>query len=235
MEFIKATSYQNLSEIASNIIASQIILKPNSVLGLATGSTPIGTYNCLVEKYLNKDIDFSNITTINLDEYVGLNENHNQSYRYFMNKYLFDRININKENTFVPNGIAENLEEETKRYDNIINNYGIDLQLLGIGVDGHIGFNEPAEYFTKNTHAVTLDPSTIEANSRFFNSKSDVPTRAITMGMWGIMGAKRIILIANGKNKKDILEKALYGKITPQVPASILQLHKNLTVIYSEE
>ena len=235
MKFIKAKNYEELSEIAGNIIASQITVKPNSVIGLATGSTPIGTYNYLAKLCVQGKLDFSCVTTINLDEYVGLDGTHVQSYRYFMNKNLFDIININKENTFVPNGVASNLEEEAKTYDQRIERMGIDLQLLGIGVDGHIGFNEPTNHFIGETNVVTLDPSTIEANSRFFERKEDVPKRAITIGMKGIMNAKKILLIANGKNKKEILGKAMYGQITPLVPASILQLHKDITIIYSEE
>ena len=153
-----------------------------------------------------------------------------------MNENLFDNINIDKNNTYVPNGVAKNLEEETKQYDQRIEDFGgIDLQLLGIGVDGHIGFNEPDNHFTAQTHVVTLDPSTIEANARFFSSKNEVPKQAITMGMKGIMTAKKIVLVANGKNKKEILEKAMYGNISPLVPASILQLHSDITIIYSEE
>lgn len=235
MKYIKVKSYEELSNIAGNIIAAQIILKANSVIGLATGSTPIGTYDVLVKKYNNGELDFSKVTTINLDEYIGLDSKHEQSYRYFMNKHLFDRVNINKENTFVPNGVAKDLNEIAKLYDEKIEDLGIDLQLLGIGIDGHIGFNEPDDCFTKETHVVELDKSTIDANARFFNSIDDVPKKAITMGMKGIMSAKKIILIANGKNKKEILEKAMFDKISPYIPASILQLHNDVTVIYSEE
>ena len=153
-----------------------------------------------------------------------------------MNENLFNHINIDKNNTFVPNGTAKDLQEEARLYDQRIEDFGgIDIQVLGIGVDGHIGFNEPDDVFVAETHVVELDSSTIEANSRFFTSKDEVPKQAITMGMKGIMTAKKIILVANGKNKKDILEKAMYGAITPKVPASILQLHSDLTVIFSEE
>lgn len=235
MKFIKVDSYEELSKIAGNIIAAQIILKPNCVLGLATGSTPIGTYEDLIKKYEAGDLDFSQVKTVNLDEYVGISPENEQSYRYFMNKHLFDKVNIDMENTYVPNGLTENVAKEGESYDARICEFGgIDLQLLGIGVDGHIGFNEPDSYFVKETHEVKLDDSTIEANSRFFESIEDVPKKAITMGMKSIMGAKKILLIANGKNKKEILEKSMYGKITPEVPASILQLHNDITVIYSE-
>lgn len=236
MKIINVKTYKELSKLAANIISAQIILKPNSVLGLATGSTPIGIYKELINKNKNGDIDFSQIKTINLDEYIGLSENDKQRYRYFMNQNLFDHINIDKNNTHVPSGMNKNLQEETKIYDNRVKDFGdIDLQLLGIGVDGHIGFNEPDDCFTKETHIVKLDSSTIQANSRFFENKEDVPKYAITLGMGGIMSAKKIILVANGQNKKEILEKAISGKITPQIPASILQLHKDVIVIYSEE
>ncbi|MBQ4630354.1 MAG: glucosamine-6-phosphate deaminase [Clostridia bacterium] len=235
MKFITVENYDKLSRISANIIAAQIISKPNSILGLATGSSPVGTYKKLIEYNKNGDIDFSNITSVNLDEYVGLDGTNDQSYRYFMNDNLFSHVNIDISKTNVPNGCAENPEKECANYDKLIEELGgIDLQLLGIGLDGHIGFNEPDNCFTKETHMVTLDPSTIEANARFFASKDDVPTKALTMGMGGIMGAKKVLLIANGKNKKEILEKAFYGPITPEVPASILQLHPDVTVVYSE-
>lgn len=236
MKFLNVDTYQEMSRQAANLISAQVIMKPDSVLGLATGSTPIGTYKQLIDWYKKGDIDFSKAVSVNLDEYVGLDEDNINSYRYFMDKNLFDEINILKENTFVPSGIAENLEEECKKYDDNIKRLGgIDLQLLGIGLDGHIGFNEPSEVFTKNTHIVDLDKSTIEANSRFFGSVDKVPKRAITMGMASIMRAKKILLIANGEDKNEILNKALFGAITPKIPASILQLHPDITVIYSEE
>lgn len=232
MKFIKAENYEELSKIAGDIVINQIKEKPDTILGLATGSSPIGTY-----KYMaNSGVDFSKVKSVNLDEYVGLDGNNEQSYRYFMNKNLFNHINIDKNNTFVPNGAAKDLDEEARLYDERIEAFGgIDLQILGIGIDGHIGFNEPDDVFVAPTHVVSLDPSTIEANSRFFASKDEVPRKAITMGMKAIMTAKKIVLVANGKNKKEILEKAMYGEITPKVPASILQLHNDITVIYSEE
>lgn len=233
MEFIKVESYDKLSELAAEIIKNQIKEKAESVLGLATGSSPIGTYEKLIEAYKNGEIDFSKAVSVNLDEYIGLDGENDQSYRYFMNKHLFSQINMSK--TYVPNGVGEDMKVVCEEYDKLIESLGgIDLQLLGIGLDGHIGFNEPDDFFEKGTHVVTLDESTIKANSRFFNSIDDVPTSAVTMGMLPIMQAKKVLLIANGKNKEDILNKAFYGKITPMVPASILQLHKNVTVIYSE-
>ncbi len=235
MNFITVDSYEELSRKAANIIAAQIILKPASVLGLATGSSPVGTYKKLVEMNKNGDIDFKNVTSVNLDEYVGLDGTHEQSYRYFMNDNLFSKVNIDIEKTYVPSGCSENVAMECKNYDELIANLGgIDLQLLGIGYDGHIGFNEPDEFFVKETHLVNLDESTIDANARFFETRDDVPKSAVTMGMMSIMNAKKILLIANGEKKEAILRKAMYGPIDPKVPASILQLHPDVTVIYSK-
>ena len=235
MKFITVSTYEKLSRQAANIISAQVILKPDSVLGLATGSSPLGTYKQLIEWYQKGDIDFSKVTSVNLDEYVGLDGGNDQSYRYFMNKNFFEHINIDLGNTFVPNGCAVDLAGEGRRYDEHIAELGgIDLQLLGIGLDGHIGFNEPDKYFVKSTHVVDLHESTIKANSRFFSNEDEVPKKAITMGMVSIMQAKKILLIASGKEKRDILEKAFYGPITPEIPASILQLHPDITVIYSE-
>ncbi|HHU74181.1 MAG TPA: glucosamine-6-phosphate deaminase [Clostridiales bacterium] len=234
MNFIEAKSYADLSRKAANIISAQIILEPESVLGLATGSTPIGTYQNLVKGYQNGDLDFSRVRTINLDEYCGLSTDHEQSYRYFMNHHLFNHINIDRNNTNVPNGCAEDLQEECSRYEKLIASLGgIDLQLLGIGHNGHIAFNEPNSYFEKDTHVVKLKESTIQANARFFNTIDEVPKKAISMGIQSIMRARKILLIANGSDKKDIVMKSVYGPITPEVPASILQLHPDCTVIYS--
>ncbi len=235
MNFIRVNNYDELSTKAAALICAQVAMKPNCVLGLATGSSPLGTYAKMIEKYEKGEADFSRVSSINLDEYVGLDGSHDQSYRYFMNTNLFTKINIDINNTNVPNGCAKDLAAEGAAYDELIEKSGgIDLQLLGIGIDGHIGFNEPDSCFTKATHEVVLDESTIEANARFFASMDDVPKKAITMGMGGIMSAKKVLLIANGKNKKDIVEKAFFGPITPEVPASILQLHPDVTVIYSE-
>jgi len=230
----RTKTYDEMSKKAANIIAAQVILNPASVLGLATGSTPVGTYNLLAEYCKKGDVDFSAVKTVNLDEYYGLDASNDQSYRFFMNKHLFEKINIDICNTHVPDGKAENIDEECSRYDQLISSLGgIDLQLLGIGHNGHIGFNEPSDVFTIKTHCVDLGESTIKANSRFFKSIDEVPKKAITMGMGSIMQAKRILLIASGDDKKEILKKALFGPITPSVPASILQLHNNLTVITS--
>ncbi len=236
MNFITVKTYEELSRKAADIIAAQIIVKPNCVLGLATGSSPVGTYKNLIEDNKNGKIDFSTVTSVNLDEYVGLDGSNDQSYRYFMNHNLFDHVNIDKSKTSVPNGCAADLKAEGEAYDAMIKALGgIDLQLLGIGLDGHIGFNEPDDCFTGPTHEVALDPSTIEANARFFASADEVPKTAITMGMLSIMQAKKVLLVANGAAKKEIIEKSFFGPITPEVPASILQLHPDVTVIYSEE
>ena len=224
-----------MSRCAANIIAAQITLKPDSVLGLATGSTPIGTYKLLVKGYQQGNLDFSKVRSVNLDEYCGLDGSHDQSYRYFMNTNLFNRVNIDMANTNVPNGIATDLEQECKRYDRLLEELGgVDLQLLGIGLNGHIGFNEPNEFFDKTTHVVDLKQSTIDANSRFFEKIEDVPRRAITMGIKSILSAKKVLLVA-GADKKDIIERALFGPITPQVPASVLQFHNDLIVVVSEK
>lgn len=235
MEFIKVKTYDELSRKAANIIAAQVVLNPKSVLGLATGSSPLGTYANLAKMCDAGDVDFSQVTTVNLDEYIGLDVTNDQSYRYFMNTNLFDKINIDVTKTSVPNGCANDLAAEAKRYDALIEKLGnTDIQLLGIGPDGHIGFNEPDDVFIKETHVVKLDPSTIQANARFFQNEDEVPKEAITMGMGAIMSARKIVLVANGKAKEDIVNKAFFGPITPKVPASILQLHPNVTVIYSE-
>ena len=234
MNFITVDSYEELSKIGARIIASVITLKNNCVLGLATGSSPVGIYDELIKKYNEGRLDFSKVTSINLDEYVGLDGSSDQSYRYFMNEHLFNHVNIDINNTYVPNGKAENIEQFAKEYDERIEKLGIDIQLLGIGPDGHIAFNEPDDCFTLATHEVKLLDSTIEANSRFFASREDVPTSAVTMGIKGIMSAKKILLVANGAAKKDVLYKAFFGPVTPQIPASILQLHPDVTVIFTE-
>jgi glucosamine-6-phosphate deaminase len=235
MKYIEVETYEELSTKAAELIASVVKSKPESVLGLATGSSPLGTYDGLIKAYNNGEVDFSKVTTINLDEYIGLTPDNDQSYRYFMETNLFSKINVRKDYTFVPDGCAKDIEKECKEYDERISALGgIDIQLLGIGLDGHIGFNEPDDVFVKETHLVDLDPSTIEANARFFESVDDVPKQAVTMGMGGIMGAKKVLLIANGKNKEEIVKKAFFGPITPKVPASVLQLHPDVTVIYSK-
>ena len=235
MRIIKVKDYEQMSRKTANIISAQVILKPDCVLGLATGSTPVGTYKQLIEWYQKKDIDFCEVTTFNLDEYVGLSFDSSQSYHYYMNKTFFSQINVDMKNTHIPDGMNANAAEECRRYDEKIRSCGgIDLQLLGIGLDGHIGFNEPGTSFELGTHCATLTESTIRANERFFEKAEDVPKFAYTMGMKSIMQAKKILLIANGENKAEILKEAFLGQITPQVPASILQLHNDVTLIVDE-
>ena len=236
MKIYKAKDYKDMSRKAANIISAQVIMKPNCVLGLATGSTPIGTYDQLVEWYNKGDLDFSEVTTVNLDEYKGLPRTNDQSYYYFMHQHLFDRVNIDPERTNVPNGMEPDAEKECGRYEELIRSLGgVDLQLLGLGHNGHIGFNEPGEAFEKETHCVDLTESTIEANKRFFASADDVPKQAYTMGIKTIMQAKKILIVVNGENKADIVERAFFGPVTPEVPASILQLHNDVTLVGDEE
>ncbi len=232
MKHIDAANYRDLSRKAANILSAQVLLKPDCVLGLATGSTPVGAYRQLIEWYRKGDVSFAHTKSVNLDEYRGLPAQHKESYRHFMRESFFDDIDIDARNTHVPDGMAPDAAAECRRYDELIDSLGgIDLQLLGIGLNGHIGFNEPAEHFIMQTHCITLSESTRNANARFFDGDMDqVPKEAITMGMRHIMQARRILLIA-GAEKRDILEQALYGPVTPQVPASLLQLHENLTVI----
>lgn len=235
MNIIRAKDYQDMSRKAANIISAQIIMKPDCVLGLATGSSPVGTYKQLIEWYNKGDLDFSKVTTINLDEYKGLGPDNDQSYRYFMNTNLFDHVNIDKSRTFVPDGLEPDPQKACAAYNEIIRSHGgIDLQLLGLGRNGHIGFNEPGAAFEKETHCVDLTESTIEANKRFFACEEDVPKQAYTMGIKNIMQAKKILLIAGGEEKAEALRNSLYGPITPSVPASILQLHNDVTVIADE-
>ncbi len=235
MKIINAPDYQSMSRKAANIISAQVILFPHSVLGLATGSTPLGVYQQLIDWYQKGDLDFAKARSINLDEYCGLSGSHEQSYRFYMDTNFFKHINIPAENTYVPNGLAQDIEAECRRYDKVISDLdGIDLQLLGIGHTGHIGFNEPDEDFDKTTHCVNLKQQTIDANARFFENADEVPKRAITMGIKAIMQAKKLLLVANGADKADILYRSLFGPITPKVPASILQLHNDLTVVADE-
>lgn len=232
MRIIEAKDYADMSRKAAAVIAAQIVTKPDCVLGLATGSTPIGTYDRLVEMYNQGDLDFSGISTANLDEYKGLDRQNDQSYYYFMHKHLFDRVNVDAERTNVPNGMEPDSDKESARYEELIASLGgVDLQLLGIGHNGHIGFNEPAECFDKTTHCVDLAESTIEANKRFFASADDVPKQAYTMGIGTIMAARKILVIASGEDKAEIVAKAFFGDVTPQVPASILQMHQNVVVV----
>ena len=236
MKVIITENYNDMSRKAADIIKNLLIKKNDAVLGLATGSTPIGLYKYLIE--MNKDhvIDFSKVKTVNLDEYIGLGSNDSQSYRYFMNTNFFNHINIDKNNTYVPNGLAKNLEEEGRRYDKVIADLGgIDLQILGIGNNGHIAFNEPNRKLTAGTHVTPLTESTIKANSRFFDCIDDVPKTALTMGLGQIMKARKIILVASGRNKADAVKQLLNGKITTECPATMLQMHNDVTVIIDKE
>lgn len=235
MKIYKTKNYDDMSNKAAHIIASQVILNPDCVLGLATGSTPVGTYKKLVEWYNNGDLDFSQITSCNLDEYRGLSGDNDQSYRYFMNQNLFNHVNIRKEFTYVPDGLEADSAKACETYDKIISDLGgVDLQLLGLGHNGHIGFNEPADEFPKGTHCVDLTESTIQANKRFFENEADVPRQAYTMGIGTIMSAKKVLVVVSGADKADILDKVINGPITPQVPASILQLHPDVTIVADE-
>ncbi len=235
IKFICTKDYDAMSKAAAEIMATQITEKPNCVLGLATGSTPIGLYAELVKKYEAGELDFSMVTTVNLDEYRGLTHDNDQSYYYFMNDNLFSHVNIDKNNTYVPDGTIEDADEACKQYDAIVAaTGGQDIQLLGMGHNGHIGFNEPCDIFVKGTNCVDLTESTINANARFFASIEDVPTQAYTMGIQTIMYAKKILVVVNGEGKADIVEKAFFGDITPLVPASILQLHQDVVVVGDE-
>lgn len=235
MRIYRTKNSADMSREAANIISAQIIMKPDCVLGLATGSTPIGLYKQLIEWYQKGDLDFSEVRTINLDEYKGISRENDQSYYYFMHQNLFDHVNIPEGNTHLPDGMALDPEKECDRYNNLIQSMGgVDLQLLGIGHNGHIGFNEPGDSFDKQVHCVNLTESTIEANKRFFASADEVPRQAYTMGIGNILQAKKILVVANGEGKAEIVKKAFFGPVTPQVPASILQLHQDVVLVADE-
>ena len=237
MKIIRATDYYDMSRKAANIISAQVIMKPNCVLGLATGGTPVGTYKQLVEWYNKGDLDFSEVTTVNLDEYRGLPKEHPESYWSFMHKNLFDLVNIRPEAIHLPDGTNMDSAAECAHYDEIIRQLGgVDLQLLGIGHDGHIGFNEPGAAFELGTHCVSLTEETIEANKRFFDGDvNQVPKQAYTMGIKTIMQARKVLMVANGAGKADIVKKAFFGPVTPEVPASILQMHPDFTLVLDAE
>ena len=235
MRIYKGKDYADMSRKAANIISAQVIMKPDCVLGLATGSTPIGLYQQLVAWYEKGDLDFSEFRTVNLDEYKGLSRENDQSYYYFMHHNLFDHVNLPAENSHLPNGIEPDSDKECRRYSELIRSMGgVDLQLLGIGHNGHIGFNEPGDAFDNDVHCVDLTQSTIEANKRFFASADDVPKQAYTMGIKTIMQAKKILIVASGEDKADIVRDAFFGPITPKVPASVLQLHNDVTLVADE-
>ena len=235
MKIIRAKDYYDMSRKAANIISAQVIMKPNCVLGLATGGTPVGTYKQLVEWYNKGDLDFAEVNTVNLDEYRGLPREHPESYWSFMHRNLFDLVNIRPEAIHMPAGTNMDAAAECSHYDEIIQHLGgVDLQLLGIGHDGHIGFNEPDDHFSKGTHCVDLTESTIQANSRLFDSIDDVPRQAYTMGTQTIMYARMILVVANGEAKAQAVHDMCYGPVTPECPASILQLHTNCVVVADE-
>ncbi len=232
MKVIICNDYEEMSRTAADIIATEMKQKKNATLGLATGSTPIGTYDCLVEKYNAKEIDFSDVVTFNLDEYYPIAPDNEQSYMYFMRKNLFDRVNVKLENVHIPSGSCEDIEKECKEYDAALAaNGSVDIQILGIGQNGHIGFNEPADELVAGTHPTVLEEDTRIANSRFFASLDEVPTHAVTMGMASIMSAKKILLLANGKGKHAAISAMVDDKINTHVPATLLKLHPDVTVI----
>lgn len=236
MKIIVTKSYEEMSKLGAEEIVKLISFKSDCVLGLATGSTPQGMYKELISLYKANKVDFSGVTSVNLDEYIGLKADNPQSYKYFMENNLFNHVNINKKNTFIPNGTAIDMEKECRLYDERIEELGgIDLQILGIGQNGHIGFNEPSDFLSLSTHVTNLSKDTIEANSRFFQSINDVPTQAITMGLGSIMKAKKILLLASGENKAEIISKLAEGIISTTVPASLLQVHRNVLIIVDEK
>ena len=232
MKIIRAKDYKDMSRKAANIISAQIIMKPDCVLGLATGSTPIGTYDMLVEWYNKGDLDFAGVTTVNLDEYRGIPKEHPQSYCYFMQEKLFSRVNIDQTRIHIPDGMESDAVKACRQYDEIIRSVGgIDLQLLGLGHNGHIGFNEPGTAFEAETHLVNLTETTMKANQRFFAEDEDVPAQAYTMGIKSIMQARKIVVVVSGEDKADILYDAVNGEISPKVQASVLQLHNDVTIV----
>ena len=232
MRIYLSEDYKAMSRRAANIISAQVITKPDSVLGLATGGTPVGAYQQLVEWYKKGDLSFAEIKTVNLDEYLGLSPHHEQSYRYFMQVNLFDHIDIKPENTHVLNGLAKDPQAECAAYNQLIRDLGgIDLQLLGMGHNGHIAFNEPGDDFGLETHVVTLTDRTIDANTRFFESRDEVPRHALSMGIKHIMQARRILIVVSGEEKAETVCKAFAGPVTKDVPASVLQLHPDVTLV----
>ena len=235
MRIIRAKDYDDMSRKAANIISAQMIMKPNCVLGLATGSTPIGVYKQLVSRYEEGDLDFSGVTTVNLDEYRGISRDNDQSYYYFMHDNLFGKVNVELKRTFLPDGTEADSEKACRDYDRVIaETGGVDLQLLGLGHNGHIGFNEPGPVFKAQTHCVKLTESTIKANQRFFASADEVPKEAYTMGIGTIMQAKKILVVVSGADKAPILKKVIDGEVTPEVQASILQFHGDVTLVADE-
>lgn len=235
MKLIKVKDYNELSNVASKYIIDLVKEKKDATLGLATGSSPIGLYQNLIKSYENKEVSFKDVKTFNLDEYCELPREHKETYYNFMHRNLFDHIDINEENIHIPSSVGSNLQQLCDDYNNLLNNATIDLQLLGIGGNGHIGFNEPGTSFESETQIIKLADKTRQDNKRFFNSIDEVPTHAITMGIKNIMEAKTILLVANGKGKADAINKLVNGPVTTDFPASILQKHPNVIVIVDEE
>ncbi len=236
MRIIIGKDYAEISKKAALIVAAQVVLKPDCVLGLATGSTPLGLYRELIAMYERGEVDFSKVTTFNLDEYYPITPDHPQSYHYFMYQNLFNHINIDPNRIHLPNGMADPVEEECNNYERLIAEAGgIDLQVLGIGVNGHIGFNEPNPGLSSRTHLVDLKQETIKANSRFFQSEAEVPRQALTMGMGTILKARRIILLASGNSKAEAIKKTVQGMVTTECPSSFLQTHPDVTLLLDQE
>lgn len=232
LKIMMANDYNDMSRKAANLLSAQIIMKPDCVLGLATGSSPVGTYRQLIEWYKKGDLDFAAVRTVNLDEYKGLPRTDPHSYYAFMRENLFNSVNIQSENTHIPNGMEQDSDKACRDYNNILQQLGgVDMQLLGLGHNGHIGFNEPGEAFEKDTHDVRLTESTIQANARFFDAPDAVPTHAYTMGIRSIMQARRIVVVVSGVDKAAIVRQAFFGPVTPEVPASILQMHNHVTLV----
>lgn len=235
MKLYICKTYDEMSEKAAAIVAEIVKEKPDCVLGLATGSTPVGLYTKLAEMYNAGELDFSRVKSVNLDEYYPISPDNNQSYRYFMNENLFNKINIDKANTYVPDGSAADPDRACADYEKIVDGMGqVDVQILGIGQNGHIGFNEPADKLYPLTHVTDLTESTINANARFFSSIDEVPTRALTMGIGTILRAKKIIILANGAAKRDAVRKMLDGMLDCSCPASMLNVHRDVIVICDE-
>jgi len=236
MNVVIVRNYHELSVQATQLVADQVANKKNTVLGLASGQTPIGMYQELINMFKRGKIDFSEVVTFNLDEYYGLAPEHPQSYYYYMWNTLFKHINIKKENIYLLNGMPENIKQECNQYEYLIQkNGGIDLQILGIGDNGHLGFNEPAIGLNSKTHLVNLSEETIQANSHYFNNIQEIPKQAITMGIGTIMKAKKIVLLASGRKKSHAIEKTINGPVSTEVPATILQLHPDVKLLIDKE
>ncbi|HOT32234.1 MAG TPA: glucosamine-6-phosphate deaminase [Petrotogaceae bacterium] len=236
MKILVCKDYEELSRKSAEIVVSQVNQKKDSVLGLATGGTPVGMYQELVKSYREGKVDFGKVITFNLDEYYGVDPTNVNSYHYYMNTNFFDHVNIDRKNINIPNGMSKDIEKECREYDEKIQSLGgIDLQILGVGLNGHIGFNEPAKELMSTTHITDLTKETINANARFFEDISQVPTKAITVGMATILRSKKIVVLINGKNKSKIFEKIIGKKITTQIPATLLQLHPDVTIVVDEQ